>query len=104
MRKLGWMIDVRRGGRKILMENELQKIMTDMHDLILAKTSMRKFAKMLGIDRKKIIKGLTGQTKTEMKLDVFLKIVYALYEDHTSRRKRMNLLVLLQSFLSEFKM
>ncbi|MGE6619722.1 AimR family lysis-lysogeny pheromone receptor [Bacillus mycoides] len=76
------------------MENELQKIMTDMHDLILAKMSMRKFAKMLGMDRKKIIKGLTGQSKTEMKLDVFLKIVYALYEDEASRRKRMNLFIL----------
>ncbi|MCQ6301884.1 AimR family lysis-lysogeny pheromone receptor [Bacillus cereus] len=76
------------------MENELQKIMTDMHDLILAKMSMRKFAKMLGMDRKKIIKGLTGQSKTEMKLDVYLKIVYALYEDEASRRKRMNLFIL----------
>lgn len=81
-------------GKKILMENELQKIMTDMHDLILAKMSMRKFAKMLGMDRKKIIKGLTGQSKTEMKLDVYLKIVYALYEDEASRRKRMNLFIL----------
>ncbi|PEO56915.1 hypothetical protein COI63_24835 [Bacillus toyonensis] len=76
------------------MENELQKILTDMHDLILAKMSMRKFAKMLGMDRKKIIKGLTGQSKTEMKLDVFLKIVYALYEDEVARRKRMNLFIL----------
>ncbi|CCW08220.1 hypothetical protein BK784_06165 [Bacillus thuringiensis serovar medellin] len=76
------------------MDNELQKIMTDMHDLILAKMSMRKFAKMLGMDRKKIIKGLTGQSKTEMKLDVYLKIVYALYEDEASRRKRMNLFIL----------
>lgn len=65
-----------------------------MHDLILAKMSMRKFAKMLGMDRKKIIKGLTGQSKTEMKLDVYLKIVYALYEDEASRRKRMNLFIL----------
>ncbi|MED3087417.1 AimR family lysis-lysogeny pheromone receptor [Bacillus toyonensis] len=76
------------------MDNELQKIMTDMHDLIFKKMSMRKFAKMLEMDRKKIIKGLTGQSKTEMKLDVFLKIVYALYEDEASRRKRMNLFIL----------
>lgn len=76
------------------MQSELQTIKDEMHELILAKMSMRKFAKMLGIDRKKIIKGLTGQSKTEMKLDVFLKIVYALYEDHSSRRKRMNLFIL----------
>ncbi|QDZ76646.1 AimR family lysis-lysogeny pheromone receptor [Bacillus cereus] len=76
------------------MKNELQTIKDEMHELILAKMSMRKFAKMIGIDRKKIIKGLTGQSKTEMKLDVFLKIVYALYENHSSRRKRMNLFIL----------
>ncbi|WP_229192495.1 AimR family lysis-lysogeny pheromone receptor [Bacillus cereus] len=69
-------------------------MMMDMYHLILSKTTMRKFANMLGMDRKKIIKGLTNQSKTEMKLDVFLKIVYALFENCIERRKRMNIFIL----------
>ncbi|PFB53802.1 hypothetical protein CN404_12930 [Bacillus thuringiensis] len=76
------------------MGKELKEIMMDMYHLILTRTTMRKFAKMLGMDKKKIIKGLTSQCKNEMKLDVFLQIVYALYENSTDRRERMNIFIL----------
>ncbi|KEK21854.1 hypothetical protein BAGA_24605 [Bacillus gaemokensis] len=73
----------------------MKEIMDELSRIINSKYTLRKIAKLTGVDRKSISNALECKNKYEMKLDNFLKLVQILYENSEIRRQKINMFILL---------
>ncbi|PEK69601.1 AimR family lysis-lysogeny pheromone receptor [Bacillus pseudomycoides] len=71
----------------------MKDLMDELSQIISAKYTLRKIAKLSGVGRKSITRGLECKNKYEMKLDSFLKLAQILYENSEIRRQKINIFI-----------